>query len=94
MQPANDYIADFLKDINRGRVLQVHSVMKKAKTGSGAKIKFDMPLEDAIQEFAQSSKGVRKVVDDSGKIIGTITLIEAISALTRPETLISNTKYK
>ncbi len=94
MQPADDYIADFLKDINRGRVLQVHSVMKKAKTGSGTKIKFDMPLEDAIQVIAQSTKGVSKVVNDAGKTIGTITLAEAIGALTRPDTAMSNTKYK
>ena len=94
MQPANDYIADFLKDINRGRVIQVHSVMKKAKTGRGAKIKFDMSLEDAIQEIAKTSGGVSKVVDGAGKTIGTITLAAAISALTRPENSISNTKYK
>ena len=48
--------------------------MKKAKTGRGAKIKFDMSLEDAIQEIAKTSGGVSKVVDGAGKTIGLLHL--------------------
>ena len=36
MKPADDYISDFIKDINRGRVLEVRSIMEKADRASWA----------------------------------------------------------
>ncbi len=94
MRPADDYIADFLKDINRGRVLQVRSVMKKTARGSGPKICFNTPLEDAIQDIAASGKNSGTVIDAGGKTIGAISLDTAIAAMARPDTKADTQKYK
>ena len=49
MRPADDYISDFIKDINRGRVIEVRSVMTAASRATGPKLTEDTPIEDALQ---------------------------------------------
>ena len=56
MKPADDYIADFIKDVNRSRVLQVRSIMVPTENGNGPKLDQNMPLEDALSQL--SGKGV------------------------------------
>ena len=48
MKPADDYIADFIKDVNRSRVLQVRSIMVPATSGTGPQLDQNTPLEDAL----------------------------------------------
>ena len=85
LRPADDYISDFIKDINRGRVIEVRSVMKSAVRASGPKVPMHMALEDALQTLVSSSKGSGAVVDGNGKTIGKIELNSAIAAIARPD---------
>ena len=94
MKPADAYIEDFLKDINRGRVLRIQSIMEKTKGKGSSKIRFDTPIEDAIQHISKSSDGISNVVDGSGKVIGSVSLTAAIKALARPETKVQNETYR
>ena len=94
LRPADDYISDFIKDINRGRVLKVRSVMTNAKRAGGPKLSMDMALEDALQELASSSKGSGAVVDGSGKTVGKIEMKAAITAIARPDRSGVTPRYK
>ncbi|MEL0061964.1 MAG: glycine betaine/L-proline ABC transporter ATP-binding protein [Candidatus Puniceispirillum sp.] len=94
MRPADDYIADFIKDINRGRVVEVRSVMTKATRATGPKMYHLMPIEDAIQALSQAGKDSGAVVDRSGKMIGKITMKAAIAAMARPDRTADAARYK
>ena len=94
LRPADDYISDFIKDINRGRVLNVRSVMTNAKRVAGPKLTMDMALEDALQALASSSKGSGAVVDGSGKTVGKIEMKAAITAIARPDRSGVTPRYK
>ncbi|MDB2324105.1 glycine betaine/L-proline ABC transporter ATP-binding protein [Alphaproteobacteria bacterium] len=94
MRPADSYISDFIKDINRGRVIEVRSVMAKAARSSGPKIPKNTVLEDALQMIVAADKDVGAVVDDDGKTVGKIEIASAIAAMARPDRDASMTRYK
>jgi glycine betaine/proline transport system ATP-binding protein len=94
MRPADDYISDFIKDINRGRVLEVRSIMEKANRVTGPKMGIKTPLEDALQQLVSAGKDSGAVIDDDGKTIGKITMANAIAAMARPDREIEGPRYK
>ena len=94
MKPADDYISDFIKDINRGRVLEVRSIMEKANRASGPKMGIKTPLEDALQQLVNAGKDSGAVVGDDGKTIGKISMVNAIAAMARPDRGNEGPRYK
>ena len=94
MRPADDYIADFIKDINRGRVLEVRSVMEKVTRATGPKMSTTTPLEDALQQLLNAGKDSGAVVGDNGKTIGRISMKNAIAAMARPDRDEEGPRYK
>ena len=85
MNPADDYIADFTKDINRSRVIEVRSIMDNAADASGPELKSTMPIEDALQILINATNNTGVVVDDNGEIIGKVDLDRAVLAIARPD---------
>ncbi len=83
LSPADDYVSDFIKDINRGRVLQIGSVMSDNSTGHGLEIDRKVVVEDALPLLSQSEEKAATVTDD-GSPIGSITLDKLIAAMARP----------
>ena len=94
MKPADDYISDFIKDINRGRVLEVRSIMEKAVRAIGPKMSIKTPLEDALQQLVNAGKDSGAVVDGDGKTIGKISMANAIAAMARPDRGDEGPRYK
>jgi glycine betaine/proline transport system ATP-binding protein len=94
MRPADDYISDFIKDINRGRVIEVRSVMAKAGRVSGPKMPANTALEDALQALAAAGKEYGAVVDEDGQTIGKIEMNAAITAMARPDRGKGTPRYK
>ena len=86
MNPADDYITDFIRDINRAKVVRVRSIVKKGATGAGETIKGSLSLEQALPKLHKSSDGACPVVDKNGKPLGAVTLDGLIDALKAPET--------
>ena len=68
MKPANDYISDFIKDVNRSRVLEVRSIMVPSKTERGPRLELTMPLEDALSKMSEAGETSGCVVDNKGNI--------------------------
>ena len=85
LRPADNYIADFIKDINRSRILKVSSIMKKSTTSFDLKITVNASVEEALQTMNSADKGVASVVDVKGKAIGKVLLKDAIFAIARSE---------
>jgi glycine betaine/proline transport system ATP-binding protein len=94
MNPADDYIADFIKDINRGRVIKVSTLMTKASRASGPKFEESALLEDALKVMNEQNSDSAAIVDSKGKVVGKISLKDAIRAMARPDREAAGTRYK
>jgi len=78
MHPADDYVAQFVRDVNRARVLTVDVVAKPPKLRLT-----DENLEKALSTMRSSGTDVGYVVEDGGNYVGFVTensLEEAIAA--------------
>ena len=85
INPADDYITDFVQDINRGRVIRLKTLMTKGSSVEGPNIMQDTVLEEALTEIAASNSKSCNVVDKSGTIQGSISLDQVIAGLVRPK---------
>ena len=94
MRPADDYISDFIKDINRGRVIKVATLMTKAKRVSGPKFESTTLLEDVLTTLNKTKTDTGAVIDGKGKVIGKITMKDAIMAMARPQRSQTGARYK
>ena len=84
LRPADDYIASFVKEVNRGRVIRVASAMSaldQADESPKATIPADATLEAAVRAFNQTGLDRIAVVDATNRPIGTIGLRETMSAV-------------
>ena len=85
MQPADAYIADFVKDINRARVLRVKAVMGPADTEArGPDLPAQATLEEALTWFHDDPAGRRPVTREGDGVVGSVALPEILRALERP----------
>ena len=94
MRPADDYISDFIKDINRGRVIRVSTLMTKAARVSGPKFETTALLEDVLTTLNKSKTDTGAVIDGNDKVVGKITMKDAIQAMARPQRSEARTRYK
>ena len=82
LRPADSYIADFTKSINRGRVIRVGSIMEPLRPGlSGPDCPHDMTVEEALPLAVASPGGMARVVSDEGSPVGAISLSGLVRAL-------------
>ena len=83
LNPADKYVTDFIKDINRGRVVRVSSIMDSKKLKNGPEIESNMILEDALQIISNAEVS-EAIVTENGKTIGSVKLGRMITAIARP----------
>lgn len=83
LRPIDEYVSDFIMDINRGRVLKVGSLMEAGKKGGTVEIDFDMALEDAMQKMKEEPSKPASVMKD-GKAVGALEMRALIDAIARP----------
>ena len=94
MRPSNDYIADFIKDVNRSRVLLVRSIMEPTESENGPKIDMNIPLEEALSQLSSKQAMEGSVIDSEGKVVGKLDLSAAIEAIRRPERSSNDLQYR
>ena len=85
LHPADDYIFDFVKDINRARVIEVKSVMTPNASVSGPNFRHDVVLEEALQEVVRADTRAGNVVNDAEEVLGSITIDQIIAGIARPK---------
>ncbi|MFO7746250.1 MAG: glycine betaine/L-proline ABC transporter ATP-binding protein [Orrella sp.] len=87
MKPADTYVADFMKDINRARVLRVRAIMNPIQDGDdGPVIKGSTTIEEALQIFAETAGNKLIITDRKGVKIGRLTVEDLIRGIRRPTT--------
>ena len=83
LEPADDYIVDFISDINRARVLRVRSVMRGASEGRGTPTG-EIGPEDTLEDVIAKSGGEPSasfVVMQEGRQIGVLDMDDLMRAL-------------
>ncbi len=84
LRPADDYVANFVKEVNRGRVVHVEAVMMPMRPGSspiGTPIQVGTTIEDAMRIIAHGPDGDIAVVDAEGKPLGVVNLRQLAGAM-------------
>jgi len=72
-EPATGYVAEFVQDVDQGRVIEVQEVMYEPST-----IQADMPLQEAIK--ACDEKAGVFVIDEAGHPISVLTVGDGLRA--------------
>jgi len=83
MHPQDEYIVDFISDINRARVLRVRSVMRPVEGPVGevsGEIGPEATLEDALSETG-GDVSRRFLVKDEGRVVGLLDMKDLVRAL-------------
>ena len=88
MNPADDYVEAFVKDVNRAKVIKAKIIMKPANDSNGVdksnlvKIQEDQFLDEFLPKVVCSNANC-EVVDKNGSVKGYITQKELSKALTK-----------
>lgn len=86
MNPADDYVSDFIKDINRARVIQAKSIMTHTKTkSSGPVVQENLVLEDILQIMSDDPSKPVTIENSKGNITGKIEMANLIEGMKRPK---------
>lgn len=84
LRPADDYIVEFVRHVNRGKVVQIRTIVDPAQPAD-AHSAIELPaatvLEKAVSALLSSGKQCAVVVDDSGTRLGTLTLEQLAAAM-------------
>ncbi len=83
MNPADDYITDFIKDVNRAKVVRMRSLMGPAGPAQGAPVAPGETIEEALPKLHAAPDGLCPVMSGSS-VAGTVGIDAAISALKAP----------
>lgn len=87
LTPADDYITSFVQHVNRGRVVQVGTIMDRPPAGGnngGPEVPTDMLLEGAATRLLASGADHLVVTDRLGTKVGSLTLQRIVSAMVSP----------
>ena len=88
MNPADDYVKAFVKDVNRAKVIKAKIIMTSANETNGIdksnliKVNEDQFIEEFLPQIVCTNANC-EVVDKSGNIKGYITNKELQSSLTK-----------
>jgi glycine betaine/proline transport system ATP-binding protein len=86
LRPADDYIASFVKHVNRGRVIRVETIMRPG-TGTGPSsvtVPAGVTLDVAVRALIAAGVNDLHVVDGQGQRIGALDLMAIMSAMATP----------
>ena len=88
MNPADDYVKAFVKDVNRAKVIKAKIIMTKANETNGidksnlVKVNEDQFIEEFLPQIVCTNANC-EVVDKNGNVTGYITNKELQSSLTK-----------
>ena len=88
MNPADDYVEAFVKDVNRAKVIKAKVIMKPVKEANGidknnlVKVEEDQFIEEFLPQIVCSNSNC-EVVDKSGNVKGYISNKELQTSLTK-----------
>ena len=85
LNPADNYIANFVREVNRGRVILVDSIMDREIQNPKEEDLISLPsgtsLEEAAKKFTETGRTLAGIQGSDGKTLGTLTLQRMVSAM-------------
>lgn len=83
LRPADDYVANFVKEVNRGRVVHVEAIMGALESQplGGPTICAASTIEEAVRALAGTPEGAITVVSTTGQPVGTVTFRQLATAM-------------
>ena len=82
LNPADEYITAFVKEVNRGRVVNVETIMAPLSGNpEGMPIASGTVLEEAARAMTSANQTLAHVVDEAGRPVGAISLSAIITAM-------------
>ena len=90
LRPADNYIARFVREVNRSRVVKAATVMTAVRVGavpSGPALDQEATLEDAVREMKAFGSQIAHIVDAQGMVVGEIDIGALAEAMVMPDEL-------
>jgi len=87
LNPADEYISSFVKEVNRGRVVKVQTIMQPVSSDMGSEalsISANALLEQAAKVMTDSNQQDALVVDGQGATLGQVNIHDVIAAMVTP----------
>ena len=85
LSPADDYITAFVREVNRGRVIMVDTIMSPpADTMEGMTLKSGTVLEEAARQMTAAGQSRAVVTAKDGRALGSIDLHTIIQSMVTP----------
>ena len=82
LDPADEYIQNFVKEVNRGRVILVESVMQPgAHAAASTVVPQGMHLESAARLMSSEGTSVANVTGADGEIVGHVGMDATVAAM-------------
>src|SRR5699024_962520 len=78
-EPANDYIVDFIQDIDRSKVFQAKHIMIEPKVISSE----EETVNEAVRKMRENSISSVFVLDEQSHVKGIVTIDDAVKAIKR-----------
>lgn len=88
LRPADQYIANFVRQVNRGRVICVDAIMSPVSAAhglNGASVASGTTIEDAIRVAVDGQAQTVAVVDAAGRTIGAVNIRDLARAVVTPQ---------
>ena len=77
MRPETDYVAEFVQDVDQGRVLEIETVREDAATVTQG----SATITDALSAMNSLGREAAHVTDSHGRPVGVVTRVDAEKAL-------------
>jgi len=84
LRPADDYVANFVREVNRGRVVQVDAIMTPLRLDAApSKLTIDghTTVEEAVRILASAPEGDITVLGPASQPVGTVTFRQLAAAM-------------
>jgi glycine betaine/proline transport system ATP-binding protein len=98
LRPADDYVASFVREVNRGRVVHVEAVMtplhmsSRSHQAAGRVIASNVMIEEALRLLVGIHEDDATVVDATGQPVGTVSFRQLAGALVNSQDIGQQTK--
>ncbi|MEZ5647309.1 MAG: glycine betaine/L-proline ABC transporter ATP-binding protein [Burkholderiaceae bacterium] len=81
LKPADDYIASFVRDVNRGRVIRCRTLMTEGAPVQGPSVDPGLVIEEAARLLNAENCDVANVVNAKGRHLGVLGMSDIIGAM-------------
>lgn len=84
LHPADDYISRFVREVNRGRVIRVETIMERGEGVGSLAVPLGTTLEGAMDLMNRDGATLARVVDETGRSLDNVSLSALIKAVVTP----------